>query len=231
MGSYSGQIENPERTKALLGVALVHLCLAAIILTGLNVDTVRRAVQTITTIAIVEPQPPPPPTKERELVEVPTPAKEAGAPGKKAEPTPVVAPKSKLPVPSPIAAAKVAGSGSSPHSGAATAGSGTGNGGSGLGRGGGGTGYTPAKLIRKVPNRAYRQMAYTGVLEGDITLSLIVGADGRVAKCQTARTSGSIIADNRMCELVVSYMLFDPARDPSGRPVAQDVTWVTNWRP
>jgi hypothetical protein len=29
----------------------------------------------------------------------------------------------------------------------------------------------------------------------------------------------------------VQYVRFSPALDPSGRPIAQDVTWVPNWAP
>jgi periplasmic protein TonB len=34
-----------------------------------------------------------------------------------------------------------------------------------------------------------------------------------------------------MCQLTLQYVRFSPARDPYGRPVAQDVTWVPNWAP
>jgi hypothetical protein len=34
-----------------------------------------------------------------------------------------------------------------------------------------------------------------------------------------------------MCQLTIQYVRFSPARDPSGRPIAQDVTWVPNWAP
>jgi hypothetical protein len=32
-----------------------------------------------------------------------------------------------------------------------------------------------------------------------------------------------------MCALTLRYIRFDPARDPAGRPVAQDVTYFPNW--
>jgi hypothetical protein len=34
-----------------------------------------------------------------------------------------------------------------------------------------------------------------------------------------------------MCQLTLEYVRFSPARDRSGRPVAQDVTWSPNWAP
>ncbi len=35
--------------------------------------------------------------------------------------------------------------------------------------------------------------------------------------------------DALMCQLTLRHVRFDPARDPQGRPVAQDVTFVPNW--
>ena len=32
-----------------------------------------------------------------------------------------------------------------------------------------------------------------------------------------------------MCQLTLRYVRFSPARDPTGRPVAQDVTLFPNW--
>ena len=98
MGSYSGNIGRPDRTKAIVAVVAVHAALAAVILTGLNVSTIRQAVEHMTTIDIVEPpkpppQPPPAPTPDR--------AKEAeGAAAKQAKPTEIVAPPPKLNPPS-----------------------------------------------------------------------------------------------------------------------------------
>lgn len=229
MASYSGQIDAPDRTKALAGVALVHVALAAIILSGLNVETVRNAVETMTTIVIVEPEPPPPPPPERELVEVPKAPKQAGDPGKKAEPTPVVAPEPKLPIPSPIPAAKVAGTGSASNAGTGVAGRGTGAGGTGTGRGGGGTGYTPARRTSKIPDSAYRQLAATGIASGSVGVTIKVETSGSVSNCRIARSSGDRDADALMCSLTLRFVRFEPARDPNGRPVAQDITFFPNW--
>lgn len=231
MGSYSGTPDPSQRAKALVGVVAVHAALAGIILTGLNVHAARRAVESMTTIAIVEPKPteplPPPPPREQSR---PDPApKDAGAPGKKAEPTPVVAPPAKLPVPSPIPAAPVAGQGSASSAGAATAGNGTGAGGSGMGRGGGGADFTPARRISKIPDREYRRLAGTGIVSGSVGVTIKVNIDGTASNCRIARSSGDRSVDALMCDLTLRHVRFDPARDPLGRPVAQDVTFFPNW--
>jgi protein TonB len=231
VSSYQGTADRPDRIKAITAVVAVHLALAFVILSGLNVRTVGRAVEQLTTIAINEPPPPPP------IQPPPKPApkqamkKPEGAPAKKAEPSPVVAPEPKLPVPSPVPAAKVAGTGNATRSGAAVAGSGTGAGGSGNGPGGGGdfSGFTPARRISRIPDREYRQLAATGLQSGTVGVTIRVNPDGSVGNCRVARSSGNGYADSLMCQLTLRYIRFDPARDASGRPVAQDVTFFPNW--
>jgi protein TonB len=114
-------------------------------------------------------------------------------------------------------------------SGAATSGAGTGAGGSGTGRGGGGDGFTPARRISKIPDHEYRRLASTGLQSGRVGVTVKVNADGSVSKCRVARTSGDDSIDYLMCQLTLRYVRFDPARDASGRPVAEDVTFFPNW--
>ena len=65
MSSYRGTADRPDKAKAIAAVAAVHVALAFIILSGLNVRMVGRAVEQLTTINITEPPPPPvqPPPK------------------------------------------------------------------------------------------------------------------------------------------------------------------------
>ncbi len=234
MSSYRGTANRPDKAKAIAAVVLVHAALATAILTGLNVHTVRRAVEQLTTIDVVEP-PPPPPMPPPPAATKPQQKKDlAGAPAPKAEPTPVVAPQPRIPVESPIPAAKVAGTGSSPSSGASTVGTGTGAGGSGTGRGGGGYGdysrFTPARLTSNIPNFEYMQLASTGIRSGSVGVLILVNRDGNVSNCRIARSSGDPSIDGLVCRLTVRYVRFQPARDPDGRPVAQDITYFPNWR-
>ncbi|HEY7006825.1 MAG TPA: hypothetical protein VH392_10150, partial [Sphingomicrobium sp.] len=101
MPSYRGTADQPDRAKAIALVVAVHVALAFVIVSGLNVRMVTKAVEQLKTFNLQTPPPPPPvqpPPKPR-----PEKAKEAqGAPAKKAEPTPVVAPAPKIPAPSPI---------------------------------------------------------------------------------------------------------------------------------
>ena len=230
MSSFTGTADRPDRAKAIVAVIAVHAVLAAVILTGLNVRIVTRAVEELKTFDIREP-PPPPPLPPPQPATRPHPMKKpAGAPAKKAEASPIVAPQPKLPVPSPIPAAKIAGIGSATTSGAGTSGSGTGAGGTGTGPGGGDySGFTPARRITRIPDREYRRLASTGIASGSVGVTVKVNTDGSVSNCRVARTSGDRSIDALMCQLTLSYIRFDPARDPSGRPVAQDITFFPNW--
>lgn len=235
MSTYRGTADNPDRVKAIVGVVAVHAALAFVILSGLNVQKVRQAVDQLTTIAISEPPPPPPPLERPSPAPKPEVTKKPQGPAaKKAEPTPVVAPPAKLPVPSPVPAAKVAGTGAATTSGAALAGSGTGTGGSGTGTGGGGNAdysrFTPAHLISNIPNSEYARLAATGIPSGAVGVLILVNPNGAVSNCRIARSSGDPSIDGLVCQLTQRYVRFDPARDPYGRPVAQDITYFPSWR-
>jgi protein TonB len=235
MSSYSGTAERPDQAKAISAVIAVHAALAAMILTGLNVRLVSQAVERLTTISIREPPPPPrvPPPKPAPK---PQPMKKpAGAPARKAEATPVVAPQPRLPLPSPIPAAKIAGTGSAPSSGAGVSGSGTGAGGSGYGPGGGGYGdysrFTPARIIRKIPNSEYRRISAGRLPSGSATITFRVTPQGTMAYCRIVRSSGDSYVDSAVCDAATRNMRFAPALDPTGRPVVQDMTFTPTWHP
>lgn len=228
MSSYLGTADRPDRAKAIAAVVAVHVALAFVIVTGLNVRMVAQAVEQLKTFNLQTPPVPPPPKPQPK----PKMKQPEGAPAKKAEPTPVVAPPPRIPAPSPIPAARVAGTGSASTAGAAASGNGTGASGNGYGTGGGGTGsFTPARKLTKIPNREYRRFASTGIPTGSVAISIRVNPDGSVSNCRIVRTSGSPYADSLMCQLTQEYVRFSPARDPSGRAIAEDVTWVPNWSP
>jgi protein TonB len=234
MSSYRGTADRPDQAKAITGVIAVHVLLAAVILTGLNVHMVQRAVEQLTTINIREAPPPPPVHPPKAALRPQQARKPAGAPAPKAEATPVVAPPAKLPVPTPIPAAKVAGIGAAANSGAGTGGTGTGAGGAGNGSGGGGyadySRFTPARLVSNIPNSEYARLAATGIPSGLVGVIILVDRDGSVSNCRIARSSGDPSIDSLVCQLTVRYVRFIPAHDPDGRPVAQDITYFPNWR-
>ena len=230
MSSYRGTAERPARAKALAAALAVNAGLAAVILTGLNVRMVSHAVERLATFDVLRPPPPlperPPPQPKPHRTRNPE-----GAAGKKAQPSPIVAPPPRIPVRSSLRAAKIAGAGSASTSGAASSGTGTGAGGSGTGTGGDGdySGFTPARRISKIPDREYRRLASTGLPSGRVGVTVRVTTDGNASNCRVARSSGDGSIDALMCQLTIRYVRFDPARDRSGHPVAQDVTFFPNW--
>ena len=228
--------DNSERIKAFAGVILVHAALGFAILSGLNVNIVETTVERLKAFDINEPPPPPPePPPPRQTPE--RAREQEGAAGKKAIPTPVVAPEPKIVVPhtTPVTAARVADTGSASTAGASTVGTGTGAGGSGTGRGGGGrgdfSGYTPARMLNKIPDREYRRISGGRIPRGSASIAFRVEPSGRMANCRITRSSGDPAVDAIVCQAAMAHLRFSPARDPSGRPVAQDLTYTPTWRP
>lgn len=233
MGSYTGQPDTPQRATALAGVVAVHAVLAAIILAGLNVHAIRRAVETMTTIDVAPPPPPPP--ARPPPAQKPDRAKLAeGAAGKRSKPTQIVAPPAPAKPVNPMPAAPVAGTGSQSTAGAAASGSGTGAGGSGSGLGGGGSGdfsrYTPARLVRNIGRRDYAAIVGGRMPAGSADASLTVTPSGTIADCRIVRSSGDSAIDRGLCPLLARRLLFRPARDDRGRPISYRTNYHASWR-
>jgi protein TonB len=237
MGAYRSA-ENPDRAKAIAGVALVHVGLGALILSGLTVTNIAQKSEALKVFDISDDVPPPP-------IEPPPPdvsaaVKDDPAPANiRSTPTEIVAPRQvSLPVPLPMTAALAPGEGVDPSAGASSVrGAGTGAGGTGTGTGGGGSGgagagFTPAQRLSRIPDREYRRLvALSGRARGSVGITLKVNTDGRPSNCRVARTSGDGAVDSLMCRLALQYVRFRPARDPRGAPVAQDITWYPDWAP
>jgi protein TonB len=230
MSTYSGTANRPDRAKAIAAVIAVHVALAAVILTGLNVRMVSAAVERLKTFDIREP-PPPPPNPPPPAPKPHEAKREAGAPARKAEPTPVVAPKPRLPVQSPIPAAPIAGTGSASSSGAASSGTGTGAGGAGNGPGGGGdySGFTPARLKRNLTRSDYRRLTAGRLPFGSADVWLQIDPRGRVSACRLIRSSGDSGVDAGLCPLIASQLFFRPAFNAQGQPVAYSTNFHATW--
>lgn len=232
MGSYASA-DRQDRAKAMTGVALVHVALGAVILSGLDVKIVRNAVERMQTFDIAIPEPPPPPPPPEQSQEVLKAPEDASPAAPKASPVVAPEPEIKLPITLPFNAAPVPGTGSTSSIGRGGSGSGTGAGGSGAGNGGGGTGsFVPAQRVRRIPNSEYRRfVSVSGMSRGRVGVSVKVNTDGHPSNCRIVRSSGNSAADSLMCELTLRHVRFRPALDPQGRPVAQDMSWFPDWSP
>lgn len=66
--------------------------------------------------------------------------------------------------------------------------------------------------------------------EGTVGVLLSIDASGRVAKCDVTNSSGYAGLDNATCVLMMRRGRFNPARDPSGAPVASALPIHFTWR-
>jgi len=229
MASYVAADRN-QRWKAIVAVLVVHVLLALVIVSGLNVRLVGEAVDRLE-IFDIAPPPLPPPVPPPEAPRQKATNKPEGAAAKMAEPSPVVAPPTPLPAQSPIPAAKVAGSGSASTSGAAASGNGSGAGGSGSGAGGGDySRFTPARLVRNLTRSDYRQLAAGRMPAGRAMVALRVEPSGIPSNCRVSRSSGDSAVDGALCPLIVSRLRFRPALDDQGRPIPYQLQYVASWR-
>lgn len=234
MGSYRSA-DNPDRIKAAAGVALVHVALAALILSGLTVTTIVRkadALKVFDVRELVAPPPAEPPPQPRSA-----PKEQAAPAAPRSTPTDIVAPRHvSLPVPLPLSAAAAAGQGSASAAGAAGRGAGSGAGGQGSGSGGGGSGgdgqgFTPARLLNKIPDADYRQITASRIPRGSATIALRVNPDGSPSNCQVLRSSGDSTVDRIVCDIATRRLRFSPARDAQGRAIGQQIVYTPTWRP
>ncbi|MCW3798087.1 energy transducer TonB [Sphingomonas sp. BN140010] len=226
-----------DRGKALGLVVGVHAALGIALLAGLKgPQLVRAAEERLTRFSISLSHVPPPPLSAASGAK---PA--AGAPDRAAKAAPVVAPRPLRPVPtrSPTRTAvergpvpgtdQTAGAGavSGPGNGAGGTGEGAGSG----GMGGAGTGgASGARWLGGGLTRGdYRRIRAFEVPSGSAAFSITVGPDGTAIDCRPARSSGSPQLDQAICALLLPRMSFAPARDSSGQPVVDRVTYIATW--
>ena len=72
-----------------------------------------------------------------------------------------------------------------------------------------------ARIQQEYPSAALRNEE-----EGTVTMSIGIGADGRVNSCQIAQSSGSEALDNSACSGMLRHAQYDPARNENGEPIA-----------
>ncbi|WP_106640253.1 energy transducer TonB [Allosphingosinicella vermicomposti] len=233
-------VANRDKGLSILGVAALHALFGYAFLAGLNSSLLPVADRPLAIFDIAPDLPPPsPPAPAPRAASDPEGA--AAPPGLKAQPAPIVAPKPEvpLPVPPPVTAATRAGEGAMPSvgasdlagpgTGAGGAGTGTGSGGSGAGSGGGGAAVKARQTAGRIVNADYPRAAKRAGVEGEVLVRFTVEPNGRVGACTVLRSSGSADLDATTCRLIQQRYRFEPARDASGRPVADQKGWVQRW--
>ena len=240
--------EPGDRLKSALAVAAIHALIGFALLRGLGVSlppALRDAQQLIAvTLDVPPPQVPAPPDTEDRAVAKPKNAEGSASPAnRKDTPTEVVVPppEIRLPPPPSIATAPIAGQGNAPAAGAVVLpGPGTGAGGvgtglgsglygDGTGGGGGGRGVGARYLRGGIDPQDYPRRAVERRAQGTTFLRFTVLPNGRVRDCVVTRSSGHRDLDAATCPLLERNLRYRPARDATGRPVAETVRGQQDW--
>jgi protein TonB len=221
-----------ERSRAVLGVVLVHLVLAIALLSGLNVRIPPRSelVSRLIDLRLMPPPPeapaPPPAHKRTRNSSAPKAASQA-QPGSRAGPVNQAVPR----IPdAPIVVRPQASGGGSAGTGE-SAGSGSGGGSGGTGQGDGDDGGTDLEQIAgEIRPSDYPRDALRQGIGGRVEFRFTVGPSGRVTNCAITRSSGSPELDSTTCRLVTERFRYRPSTDSRGRPIADEVDGEHVWR-
>ncbi|MEO6717583.1 MAG: energy transducer TonB [Novosphingobium sp.] len=194
-------------------------------------------------IFVAKPKPPPPrqpPIPQPPVQQTPVQQKRrshGGAPlpaARQAKAAPEVA-AAIIPLSRPSPRNEVSGAGSDQSNGSAQSGQGSGGGGEGQGAGSGAgdeeDGGTDLREISGgIYQKDYPRDALRAHQTGDVHIRFTVGIDGRVSDCRITRSSGSASLDGTTCRLITERFRYEPARDAQGRPHADTVEGVHEWR-
>lgn|GEM_PF-294910 len=223
-----------DRARAFAATVLVQGGLLYVLVSGLVVATGQRPVRELITFGVLAPPPAAEPMRVHQTSKAT--AGKAAPLAQKSHATQVVAPV-KTPTPTRIVVTPVVGVGNAslqgaaplpgPGSGAGGVGTGTGSGDSGAGDGAGG--LSAEWISGVIREQDYPRDALESRKEGLVGLRFTVGTNGRVTNCAVTRSSGVPSLDDATCRLIVKRFRYRPARDASGRPVAEVVTGDHDW--
>ncbi|MEO0062580.1 MAG: hypothetical protein RLZZ08_1140 [Pseudomonadota bacterium] len=191
---------------AIAIVALIHIAIGYVLVTGLAYSAAKQLIQRVTTVDIEEPpppdkEPPPPPpdTAPPPPVAPPPPMNISVAPPNiqvqpnipPAAPPALVVPSAPPAPPAPPAPSRARGT--TPDNQRSWA----------------------ARIQENYPSRAIRDET-----EGTVGVRVQVGPNGRVSACSVSASSGSSVLDDAACEGMQRYARFNPALDDAGNPTS-----------
>lgn len=218
--AYADQQMSGNKIVSLIIVALIHILIGYVLISGLAYEAVKKVAERVTTVDIDEPPPPepedePPPPEPQDTappppVAPPPPLNIAPAPPdiQTQQTIPPPSPPARvIPPPAPIAPPAPPPAPPPPPSQA--------------------KGVTPKgqarwqrRIIDNYPSRALREET-----EGTVRIRVTVGPDGRVSQC-SGSGSGSSILDQAACKSMTRYARFNPALDDAGNPTSG--SWSTS---
>ncbi|KEO87785.1 energy transducer TonB [Erythrobacter longus] len=207
--AYADQQMGGSRVTSIIFVALIHVAVGYLLISGLAISAVKEIAERVTAVNVEEPEEPPEPEEEppppEEIVEppptVPPPpipqlnqnnnVEREPDPNPTPRPTPDPTPRptaTATPTPRPTQAPSKA-------RGASTR----------------GEGRWAGRIQENYPSRALREE-----IEGTVGVAVTVTPDGRATNCRVTASSGSSILDDAACRGMERYARFNPALDRDG---------------
>ena len=237
---YRSNLNHRDKGSAIVAVIAIHAALLFVFL-HLSGRVDLADPQSVMRVFDVTEIPPPEPDVPEPSQQAQKPQEEEGAASPEnieSRATPVVAPKPRIepPIPLPITASETPNEGTEPTQGASSlpgpgtgaggTGTGTGSGAGGTGSGGGGDGgiATRAQPITRGP----RGRDFPGHLRRLLSsgyspwVKFTVEPSGRLSNCRVYQTSGNAELDRATCALVTKQLVYRPATNRRGEPVASE---------
>ncbi|MBX7541415.1 energy transducer TonB [Qipengyuania sp. GH29] len=212
--AYADQQMSGNRVVAIIIVAIIHIALGYLLVTGLAIDAVKKVVERVTTVDVEEPPPPepedePPPPPEDIPDVVPPPV---------APPPPInIAPapppiRTQVTIPPPAPPAITIPPPAPPPAPPAPPSRARGASPDGLNR-------WAARIQGDYPSSAIRREE-----AGTVTMRISIGANGRVEACSVTGSSGSSALDQAACRGMQRYARYNPALNAAGDPIPATTT-------
>ena len=220
--AYADQQMSGNRIIAIIIVAIIHIALGYMLVTGLAIDAVKSVVERVTTVDVEEPpppepedEPPPPPEDIPEPTSPPPPV--APAPPISIAPQPPqirtqvnipppAPPVVRIPPPAPrVAPVPVPAPPAAPS------------------QARGAQRDNPGRWVGRIQGD-YPSSALRREEEGTVTMRITVGANGRVSACSVTGSSGSSALDQAACRGMERYARYNPALNAAGDPISDTVT-------
>lgn len=206
--AYADQEMSRSRIVSIIIVALIHVLAVWLLISGLAISAFKEVVERVTTVDVTEPEeepeeepPPPPPDEFAPPPPVVPPAPfnftppasqqtiDEPPPPRPVETRAAPTPAPPGPAPAPPPPSRARG---------ATA---------------DGQSRWAARISNNYPSRAVRQE-----IEGNVGVSVVISADGRVTSCSVSNSSGSDVLDEAACDGMQRYARYNPALDDAGNP-------------
>jgi periplasmic protein TonB len=218
--AYADQEMSGSRIVSIVIVALIHVVVGYLLVTGLAISAVQNAIQRVTTVDIEEPEPeeeePPPPPPDQDVV--PPPPVAPPAPINVSIAPPPIRTTDTPPPPAPIAVrvpppAPVAAPAPPPAPSQAR----------------------PARAenrnrwVQRIMDN-YPRRAQSRGIEGSVGMNVTIDASGRISACSVNNSSGSDDLDQAACEGMQRFARYEPALDAAGNPISSSMSQTIQYR-